>query len=543
MRRSARPSETHRATGPASRRIRSCCRPRHRRSSAGHHQRHVGQAEDHAAQHMPAQLRCQVDRFKGKRRSKTITAGTSASRARWLEISQATGCQVAWVARPPRTSMTATTVAKAAWTVRTGPRTRLDPSPEGSIAFEKVLRGSLMRGFSRNPAQGTIFRPSSPPFVTNRLRIVPWRPAGRPDHGSRDAKEHGMTTNRRYDIDALRALAFLLLILYHVGMYYVAGWPWHIKSPHAADWLRWPMVIVNVWRMDLVFLISGVAFGFLSRGLAPLALIRQRALRLLLPLVFGMAVVGPTRPMLKASPTGWSRQASRPSWRAIWSADRGPRGLRPVGLSHDVEPPLVSALSLHLHRRSGAAVAADSIRADPASSCRLHGSSALEAAGAPCPTADAVHAGAGAALSCHARPHSRLVSARAVLHRVSLWLLDGHRRRHLARTGAAASMVAWVGRGLHCRFHRAEADRCRRPARPLGLPGAARGLPLDGHRGHPRLCPPPPECDPGPGWTGPTSRSTPGTCCIRRCSLPARSPWRHCDSVRCWNPPCWSRSP
>lgn len=102
-----------------------------------------------------------------------------------------------------------------------------------------------------------------------------------------------MTTNRRYDIDALRALAFLLLILYHVGIYYVAGWPWHIKSSHTAEWLRWPMVVVNVWRMDLVFLVSGVAFGFLSKGLAPFDLIRQRAMRLLLPLVFGMAVIVP----------------------------------------------------------------------------------------------------------------------------------------------------------------------------------------------------------------------------------------------------------
>ena len=102
-----------------------------------------------------------------------------------------------------------------------------------------------------------------------------------------------MTTNRRHDIDALRALAFLLLILYHVGMYYVAGWPWHLKSPHAAEWLQWPMQAVNIWRMDLVFLVSGVAFGFLSRGQTPLGLLGQRAWRLLLPLVFGMTVVVP----------------------------------------------------------------------------------------------------------------------------------------------------------------------------------------------------------------------------------------------------------
>lgn len=97
---------------------------------------------------------------------------------------------------------------------------------------------------------------------------------------------------RRHDIDALRALAFGLLILYHLGMYYVAGWPWHLKSPHAAQWLQWPMLFVNIWRMDLVFLVSGIAFGFLSRGASsPWRLIGQRACRLLLPLVFGMYVV------------------------------------------------------------------------------------------------------------------------------------------------------------------------------------------------------------------------------------------------------------
>jgi peptidoglycan/LPS O-acetylase OafA/YrhL len=98
---------------------------------------------------------------------------------------------------------------------------------------------------------------------------------------------------RRHDIDALRALAFLLVILYHVAMYYVAGWPWHLKSPHAAEWLQWPMRMLNLWRMDLVFLISGVSLALLSRGRSPWQLLRGRGMRLLLPLVFGMAVVVP----------------------------------------------------------------------------------------------------------------------------------------------------------------------------------------------------------------------------------------------------------
>jgi len=99
--------------------------------------------------------------------------------------------------------------------------------------------------------------------------------------------------HRRHDIDALRALAFLFVILYHVGMYYVADWPWHLKSPHAAEWLQWPMRVLNLWRMDLVFLVSGVSLGFLSRHQGTWALLRSRGQRLLLPLVFGMAVIVP----------------------------------------------------------------------------------------------------------------------------------------------------------------------------------------------------------------------------------------------------------
>lgn len=99
--------------------------------------------------------------------------------------------------------------------------------------------------------------------------------------------------NRRHDIDALRALAFGLVILYHVAMPYVEGWHWHLKSEHLAAWLQWPMRALNLWRMDLVFLVSGLAMGFLLREPDRLAVLRQRSLRLLLPLVFGMAVVVP----------------------------------------------------------------------------------------------------------------------------------------------------------------------------------------------------------------------------------------------------------
>ena len=110
--------------------------------------------------------------------------------------------------------------------------------------------------------------------------------------------------HRRHDIDALRALAFALVILYHLAMYYVAGWDWHLKSPHTAEWLQWPMRALNLWRMDLVFLVSGLAIGLLRRSQPDAAMFRQRSWRLLLPLAFGMLVIVPYQPYAQGVANG-----------------------------------------------------------------------------------------------------------------------------------------------------------------------------------------------------------------------------------------------
>lgn len=111
---------------------------------------------------------------------------------------------------------------------------------------------------------------------------------------------------RRHDIDALRALAFALLILYHWAMLYVAGedWGWHLKSPHAVEWLQLPMLLVNRWRMDLIFLVSGLSVHFLLRDTGAGRFVASRSWRLLLPLVFGMLVVVPVQPYAEGVANG-----------------------------------------------------------------------------------------------------------------------------------------------------------------------------------------------------------------------------------------------
>ena len=93
-------------------------------------------------------------------------------------------------------------------------------------------------------------------------------------------------------LDWLRVGAFALLILYHVGMFYVT-WDWHVKSDHAGHAIEPLMLLTNPWRLTLLFLVSGAATRFMADKMSAGALAGSRPLRLLLPLLFGMIVVVP----------------------------------------------------------------------------------------------------------------------------------------------------------------------------------------------------------------------------------------------------------
>jgi surface polysaccharide O-acyltransferase-like enzyme len=100
------------------------------------------------------------------------------------------------------------------------------------------------------------------------------------------------TPARLVYLDWIRVAAFALLILYHVGMFYVT-WDWHVKSDHAGHALEPLMLLTNPWRLALLFLVSGAATRFMADKMGAGALAGRRTLRLLIPLVFAIVVIVP----------------------------------------------------------------------------------------------------------------------------------------------------------------------------------------------------------------------------------------------------------
>lgn len=101
-----------------------------------------------------------------------------------------------------------------------------------------------------------------------------------------------MAAVRRYDLDWLRVIVFALLILYHVGMFFVP-WGWHIKNPVLYDELIYPMAFLNRWRLPILFVISGMGTWYALSKRTGKAYVLERIKRLFLPLIVGMLLVVP----------------------------------------------------------------------------------------------------------------------------------------------------------------------------------------------------------------------------------------------------------
>lgn len=139
---------------------------------------------------------------------------------------------------------------------------------------------------------------------------------------------------RRYDLDWLRVIVFGLLIFYHVGMFFVADWEYHIKNNNTYEWIKYPMLFLNQWRLPILFVISGMGTSFALSKRTAIQFAFERIKKLLLPLIFGMLVIIPPQVYLEKLSKGiitgsyfhfWPAQAfigeypeGNLSWHHLW---------------------------------------------------------------------------------------------------------------------------------------------------------------------------------------------------------------------------------
>ncbi len=114
----------------------------------------------------------------------------------------------------------------------------------------------------------------------------------KPDHSPQFYTTRTMNKERRYDIDWIRVIVFDILIVYHVGMFFVE-WGWHVKNNEIVDWIKIPMSFASHWRIPILFVVSGMGTRFaLSHRSGP-TYASERFTRLFIPLLFGMLVIIP----------------------------------------------------------------------------------------------------------------------------------------------------------------------------------------------------------------------------------------------------------
>ncbi|PSR54993.1 acyltransferase [Adhaeribacter arboris] len=105
---------------------------------------------------------------------------------------------------------------------------------------------------------------------------------------------------RRYDIDWVRVIAIGLLLIYHVAIGF-QSWGMligFITTEKTWESLWIPMSMLNIWRIPLLFFVSGMGVYFAIQNRTWKQLLWERASRILLPFLFGYFCIVPLHLLL-----------------------------------------------------------------------------------------------------------------------------------------------------------------------------------------------------------------------------------------------------
>jgi glucans biosynthesis protein C len=104
-----------------------------------------------------------------------------------------------------------------------------------------------------------------------------------------------MIAHRRYDIDWVRVIAIGLLLIYHTA---IGFQPWGMMIGFITNQQSWvslwtPMSMLNIWRIPLLFFVSGMGVCLAMQNRTWKQLLLERAKRIFIPFVFGIFCIVP----------------------------------------------------------------------------------------------------------------------------------------------------------------------------------------------------------------------------------------------------------
>lgn len=99
---------------------------------------------------------------------------------------------------------------------------------------------------------------------------------------------------RLHFLDNLRWMAILLLFPLHAAFVFCAGWySYYVMSPYSPVAAHCLTVAIEPWIMPLLFCIAGISTKFALQKRMPLAYLKERVVRLLVPFLAGVVLVCP----------------------------------------------------------------------------------------------------------------------------------------------------------------------------------------------------------------------------------------------------------
>jgi fucose 4-O-acetylase-like acetyltransferase len=97
---------------------------------------------------------------------------------------------------------------------------------------------------------------------------------------------------RRHDLDALRAFAMLLGIVLHASLSF-STLPWVVRDTRQSGLYSVFMQALHGFRLPLFFLVSAFFTTMLWRRRGLASLLKQRAVRILVPCLVGLVTIIP----------------------------------------------------------------------------------------------------------------------------------------------------------------------------------------------------------------------------------------------------------